>query len=232
MAVRRRRAKPQAAARRKTKRGPDAPLGKTRDRLVEAARTLLEEGGYGAASVQAIADRVGVSAGALYRHFPSKAELFVEVFRDTAKRDLAAVDDAAARGSCVERLEAAVANHARRALRHRRLAWALLHEPVDPLVDAERLVYRRTYCRHMAGLLRQAIAAGEIPDQNVEFSAAAVVGAIAESLVGPLSPIAGQIASEDEIVATLVRFCRRSVGAADADGRLPLLARLSENEDS
>jgi AcrR family transcriptional regulator len=187
----------------------------TRARLVEAARALLEEGGYAATSVLAVADRAGVSAGALYRHFPSKAELFVEVLRDNAQRDLAAVDEAAAAGSCVERLEAAIATHARRALRSRRLAWALLHEPVDPLVDAERLVYRRKYCRHMAGLLRQAIAAGEIPDQNAELSAAALVGACAESLVGPLSPVSGGAAAEDEIVATLVRFCRRSIGAAD-----------------
>src|SRR5215470_20276520 len=116
------------------------------------------------------------------------------------------MNEAAAAGGCVERLEAAVATFARRALRHRRLAWALVYEPVDPLVDAERLVYRRTYCRHMAGLLRQGIAAGEIPEQNVEFSAAALVGAIAEALVGPLSPVAGQIAPEEEIIATLVRF--------------------------
>ena len=67
----------------------------------------------------------------------------------------------------------------------------------------------------MAALLRAGIAAGEIPDQNAELSAAAVVGAIAESLVGPLSPVAGQIASDEELIATLVRFCRRSVGAAD-----------------
>jgi AcrR family transcriptional regulator len=200
---------------RRAARAAASPLS-TRERLVTAARELLEEGGYAAASVQAIADRVGVSAGALYRHFASKAELFVDVFRDAAKRDLAAIDDAAAAGACIERLEAAVVAHARRALRRRRLAWALLYEPVHPLVDAERLVYRRTYCRHMAGLLRQAIAAGEIPDQNVELSAAALVGAIAESLVGPLSPVAGQVASEGEIIATLVRFCRRSVGAPDA----------------
>jgi AcrR family transcriptional regulator len=188
----------------------------TRVRLVDAGRSLLEEGGYAAASVQAIADRAGVAAGALYRHFPSKAELFVEVFRDAAKRDMTAIDAAAASGGCIERLEAAVAAHARAALRHRRLAWALLYEPVDPLVDAERLVYRRTYCRHMAGLLRQGIAAGEIPDQDVEFSAAALVGAVAESLVGPLSPVAGQTVAEEDIVATLVRFCRRSIGAADS----------------
>ena len=196
-------------------RSRPAPAGSTRERLIHSARKLLEEGGYAAASVQAIAERTGVAAGALYRHFPSKAELFVEVFRDAAKRDLAAMREAASASGCVERLEAAVATFAQRALRHRRLAWALVYEPVDPRVDEERLVYRREYCRHMAALLREGIAAGEIPDQNAELSAAAVVGAIAESLVGPLSPIAGQITADEDLIATLVRFCRRSVGAGD-----------------
>jgi len=213
---------------RRRRRAPRSRVA-TRARLVAAARALLEEGGYGAASVQAIADRAGVAAGAMYRYFPSKAALFVEVFRDAARRDLAAVDEAAVADGCIERLEAAVAAHARGALRHRRLAWALLHEPVDAAVDAERLVYRRTYCRHMAALLRQAIAAGEIPEQNVEFTAAALVGAIAEALVGPLSPVAGQVASEGEIIATLVRFCRRSIGAPDAATlrRVPRVGRRS-----
>ena len=193
-----------------------APAAGTRERLLQAASELLDEGGYAAASVQAIADRAGVSAGALYRHFPSKAELFVQVFRDSAQRDLAAVDEAAAAVGCLERLDAAVATHARRALGRRRLAWALLHEPVDPLVDAERLVYRRRYCRQMAGLLRQAIAAGELPEQDVELCAAALVGAIAEALVGPLSPLAGKSADLEETIAGLVRFCRRSVGASGA----------------
>jgi len=207
-----------AVKRRPRSRGPraQAPGAGTRERLLQAAGELLEEGGYAAASVQAIADRAGVSAGALYRHFASKALLFVQVFRDSAQRDLAAVDEAAAAGGCLERLEAAVATHARRALGRRRLAWALLHEPVDPLVDAERLVYRRKYCRQMAGLLRQAIAAGELPEQDVELCAAALVGAIAEALVGPLSPFAGRSADVEQTIAELVRFCRRGVGAPEA----------------
>ena len=109
----RRRARPRAA--------PDRPTASTRDRLVYAARKLLEEGGYAAASVQAIAERAAVATGALYRHFPSKAELFVDVFRDAAKRDLVAMREAASAGRCVERLEAAVATFARGALRHARL---------------------------------------------------------------------------------------------------------------
>ena len=105
-----------------------------------------------------------------------------------------------------------------RALHNRRLAWALVYEPVDPIVDTERLVYRRNYCRDMAALLREGIAAGEFPDENPDLTAAAIVGAIAETLVGPLSPIGGTTASEDELVAGLVRFCRRAIGVAPVRG--------------
>jgi AcrR family transcriptional regulator len=197
----------------KKKRRAIAAEGGTRERLVRAAREVLERGGYATASVMAIAERAGVSAGALYRHYPSKAELFVEVFRAAADGELSALGSAAtAKQTCAERLEAVVAAYARRALHNRRLAWALVYEPVDPLVDAERLVYRRNYCRGMAALLREGIAAGEFPDENPDLTAAAIVGAIAETLVGPLSPIGGETSSEEDIVAGLVRFCRRAIG--------------------
>jgi AcrR family transcriptional regulator len=186
----------------------------TRERLVRAARELVEEGGYAAAPVTAIAARAGVSAGALYRHFPSKPELFVELFRETADREVAAMGEAAAGpGTVVERIEAVVTTFAAHALHNRRLAWALVYEPVDPLVDAERLAYRRDYCERMAGLLRLGIAGGELPDQDADLTAAALVGGIAEALVGPLSPVPGGTASEDEIVAALCTFCRRAAGA-------------------
>ena len=67
-----------------------------RERLLRAARELIEEGGYGAASVVAIAGRAGVAAGTLYRHFDSKEELFVEVFRSVCDREVQAMEAAAA----------------------------------------------------------------------------------------------------------------------------------------
>ena len=54
------------------------------------------------------------------------------------------------------------------------------------------------------------MAAGELAPQNVELSAAALVGALGEALVGPLSPIADHI-DADALVADLVSFCLRSV---------------------
>jgi AcrR family transcriptional regulator len=173
---------------------------------------LLEEGGYAATSVQAIAERAGVATGALYRHYPSKAELFVDVFREAANQDLAAMQQAAAGGNCIQRLEAAIATFARRALSNRTRAWALVYEPVDPPVDAERLVHRRAYCQEMTALLRAGIAAAEIPEQDAELSSAALIGAIAEALVGPLSPVEQSCEPVEEVVQQIVRFCRQSVG--------------------
>ncbi len=187
----------------------------TRERLLQAAQELIEEGGYGGASVIAIAERAGVAAGTLYRHFSSKEELFVEVFRAVCDREVRAMQ-AAAEGlpdSPVERIETVLATFAMRALRRPRLAWALLAEPVDPLVDAERLAYRERYAAMVAERLRAGIEAGELPAQNVELTAAALVGGCGEALVGPLSPLAGTKPPTAEIVAALRTFVRRAVGA-------------------
>ncbi len=189
----------------------------TRERLLRAARELIEDGGYSAASVAAIADRAGVAAGTLYRHFASKEDLFVDVFRTVCDREVQAMRSAAERmpaeASHVDRLETVLATFAQRALRRPRLAWALLAEPVDPLVDAERLAYRERYSEMTAEALRSGIAAGEIPEQNVELTAAALVGGCGEALVGPLSPLAGAKPSSQEIVDALRQFVRRAVGA-------------------
>jgi AcrR family transcriptional regulator len=196
-------------------------LPDTRGRLLEAARELIEEGGYGTASVIAIAERAGLAAGTLYRHFGSKQELFVEVFRTVCDREVRAMQAAAQAmppaATHVERLETVFATFAERALRRRRLAWALLAEPVDPLVDAERLAYRERYAALVASVLRAAIAAGELPEQTVELTAAALVGGCGEALVGPLAPVAPRV-DVDEVLIALRTFVRRAAGAAERVG--------------
>lgn len=186
----------------------------TRERLLSAAREIVEAEGYGAASVIAVAGRAGVATGTLYRHFPSKAELFAELFRVVCEHEVdAGRAAAAAGGSPVERLETVIATFAERALRNPRLAWALIAEPVDPLVDVERLAYRRRYAELITELLRDGIAAGEIPAQRAELTAAALVGGTGEALVGPLSPLSPERPATPELLAALRTFVRRAVGA-------------------
>jgi len=190
----------------------EARRHETRERIVDAAHELIAVGGYREAQVAAVAERAGAATGTFYRHFPSKSELFAEVFRRASQREVDATRAAgeAAGARAVDRLAAAVAAFARRALRGRRLAWALLAEPVDPAVEAERLVYRRAYAAVFEEILRAGLDAGELPPQNVELTAAALVGALGEALVGPLSPVAGDV-DPDALVADLVAFSMRSV---------------------
>jgi AcrR family transcriptional regulator len=54
----------------------------TRERLLAAARRLFGERGYEATSIESVLDASGVARGALYHHFPSKAELFDAVLAD------------------------------------------------------------------------------------------------------------------------------------------------------
>ena len=194
-----------------------ATTGTTRERLLAAAQSLIEEGGYGAASVVAIAERAGVASGTLYRHFPSKEELFAEVFRSVCAREERAMRAAArelAPGSpAAERLAHVLATFARRALRNPRLAWALIAEPVDPLVDAERLAYRSRYAAVIAEGLRAGIATGELPEQDAELTAAALVGGCGEALVGPLAPAGAAVVDPEALVSALRTFVSRAVGA-------------------
>ena len=197
----------------------------TRERLLRAARELIDEGGCGATSVLAIAERAGVAAGTLYRHFASKEELFVEVFRDVCDREdraiAAAVQQLGEPSTAIDVVQRIVGTFAERALGNRRLAWALLAEPVDPRVDAERLAYRARSTERIAAVLARGIEAGEIPAQNVSLTAAAVVGACGEALVGPLSPLGEERPGAGEVVASLRVFVRRAVGAAEPVGSSP-----------
>jgi len=190
----------------------EARRAQTRAAIVRAAHELIAHGGYREAQVAAVAARAGVATGTVYRHFPSKAELFAEVFRRASQREVDATRAAAeaAAGPAQLQIAAAAEAFARRALRGRRLAWALLAEPVDPAVEVERLAFRRAYAANFAELLRGGVVAGELPAQNVELVAAALVGALGEALVGPLSPVAPDV-DPDAFVADLVAFCLRSV---------------------
>jgi AcrR family transcriptional regulator len=168
----------------------------TRERLLLAAHELVETGGYASASVAAVADRAGVAAGTLYRHFSSKAELFAELFRAVCDREAAAME-------AEDDVEEVLVTFSERALRNPRLAWALIAEPVDPLVDAERLAYRRRYAAHLAGLLE------DRGDPSPELTAAALVGGVAEALVGPLAPTGRP---DPELLDDLRAFVRRAIG--------------------
>jgi len=54
----------------------------TRHRLLDGAAEVIRERGFGAASVEAIAEAAGFSRGAFYSNFETKEQLFVELLHD------------------------------------------------------------------------------------------------------------------------------------------------------
>ena len=193
-----------------------------RERIVAAAREQVAEGGYASASVQAVARRAGVATGSVYRHFPSKAALFAEVFRRASQRELDLVIALTANEGLrpSERVAAAVEAFSRRALAGPTMAYALLAEPVDPVVEAERLRFRRGYRDAFKRALEDGIAAGEFREHDTELAAAAIVGALGEALLGPLSPASNgrsEPKHHDALVANLVQFCLNATTKENAD---------------
>ncbi|MGM0451507.1 MAG: TetR/AcrR family transcriptional regulator, partial [Pseudomonadota bacterium] len=155
----------------------------TRQRILDTTHQLVAEGGFGAASVARVAEKSGVAIGSVYRHFESKSDLFAEVFRRATEIEVNRVSEALDTTSPAdEALASALNAFARRAIRAPTMAWALIAEPVDPLVDEERLRYRQAYAELFEQTLARGMREGCFrPDQNPRLSSAATVGAIAEA---------------------------------------------------
>lgn len=186
-----------------------ARLDAQRDAILAAAAELLAERGYAGCSVAAVADRAGIATGSVYRHFPGKAELVVELFRGVVSREVAAVREAAALpGDPVQRVVAVFETFAKRALKAPRRAYALLAEPVDPPIEAERIVFRRVFRDLVAEHIAEGVRTGLLPAQDAAFTAAALVGAATEMLVGPLTT--------NDSAGELRPFILRAIGSRNA----------------
>lgn len=186
-------------------------LAENRERILRSARELVAQGGFRMASITAVAEAAGMSTGAIYRYFPSKAELFVEVLNSAVNYEcqvLNAIVDG--EGSATARLRAAVESFVQRALKGPHLAYAFIAEPADPEVEAARLVCRRQFGDVFKRVLRQGMASGEFPKQSVDVSAACIVGAFTEALVRPVQT-AGPPKPGQAMVKSIVDFCERAV---------------------
>ncbi len=170
-----------------------------RAEIVAAVVELARERGPEAITTQAIADRVALTHGALFRHFADKEAIWGAVF-DWVQHDLgAAIDEAfASGGGPVEILERVFIAHARFVARYPGAPRILYHA----LQDAERTpTHERVrtmvaaYTKRVAACLRTARDAGELspaldPQIGATFFVATLQGlAVQRSLLGGESGI-------------------------------------------
>jgi AcrR family transcriptional regulator len=196
-------------------------LAARHDAILTAARALASEGGIAAVQVAPVAERAGIAAGTVYRYFPSKTALVAELVTALAQSEIAALSKAAdAAPGPLSALAAAVATFGMRALSDRRLAFALIAEPVDRDVDDARVKYRKALAGAFEARIRAAVAGGHLPDQDPPAAAPALVGALIEGLIGPLAPqTSDDPAKRRAAVQTLTLFALRALGVVDARAR-------------
>ncbi|HEY0974347.1 MAG TPA: TetR/AcrR family transcriptional regulator [Solimonas sp.] len=189
-------------------------LASNRERILVTARRLIAAGGYREAQIAAVAAEAGMSTGMIYRYFPSKAELFVEVLTAAVGHEIELLKTIArGPGTAEQRLYSAVECFTRRALTGPNLAYAFIAEPAEPEVDVARIRVRQQLGDVFKTILKQGIAAGEFPAQDLDASAACIVGAYTEALVGPIAPRAARIADRDRLTRSICEFCVRAVSA-------------------
>ncbi|MBI4275269.1 MAG: TetR/AcrR family transcriptional regulator [Rhizobiales bacterium] len=196
-------------------------LAARHDAIMAAAQSVAAEGGMAAVQVAPVAERAGIAAGTVYRYFPSKTDLVAALVAAIAEREIAAVKKAAdAAPGPLSALAAAIATFAMRALRDRRLAWAMIAEPVDAATEAVRLSYRTALAGEWERRIDAAIERALLPAQDAKLAAAALVGALLEGLIGPLAPPStGDSAMAREAAQTLTLFSLRALGVVDARAR-------------
>ena len=191
-----------------------------REALLRAARSLIATDGFAAATVAAIAARGPASVGSVYSYFDSRDRLLAEVFRSAAGHeiDIVRAAVAAAGRPAPQRLGALIHTFAGRALQGRRMAWSLLFEPVSPAVEAERLIYRRSYTELLEQIVRAGLADGDFAPQDPALAASAVLGAVSEALIGWIRPDSPEPTAEAQARALdgIRLFCFRALGATDS----------------
>jgi AcrR family transcriptional regulator len=194
-------------------------LAARHDAIVAAARAIAAEQGLGAVQIALVAERAGIAAGTVYRYFPAKTDLVEALIEAVSARELGAFRKAAdAAPGPLSALAAGLITFTARALRHRRLAWAVSAEPVDAAVDRLRLAARRALAAEVEARIRAAIAGGHLPEQDAVVAAAALVGLLLEGLIGPLAPPA-DASKARENVQTLTLLALRALGVVDARAR-------------
>lgn len=141
----------------------------------------------------AAAAAAGTAVGTFYRYFPTKADLCAALVAEVSARELDVIGSICdADGPPSRRLHDAVATFAKRALRNRRLAYAMIAEPVEAAVDGARLEWRRRIGEALARVIAEGVGDGSFRAVDPALAAACTVGAFMEALVGPLSPAAAR----------------------------------------
>ena len=159
---------------------------RSRKRIVDAARQVFFEQGFERANLDEVARRAGLAKGTIYRHFESKAELYVEILAQNAdtfvERMTRVIDPRVPAADQIRHLARFYFDHYTTQLEYFRIFWAidnqrLIGQLPPNLVALVTDVWKRALLL-LAGVIERGVASGEFEPCDPWLSASVVwVGA-------------------------------------------------------
>jgi AcrR family transcriptional regulator len=149
----------------------DAAILARREEILETATELFAQCGFSDAVTQALADRLGVGKGTIYRHFPTKQELFLAAadrvmrkLQEQVNSNIAGIDDG------LQQIERGIATFLSFFAEHPSFVELLIQERAY-FKDRKRptyFEYREVNIERWRQHYRQLIAAGRVREMPVE----------------------------------------------------------------
>jgi len=192
------------------------PAEERRAATVQAVVALAAEQNPAEITTTAIADRMGLTQGALFRHFPTKDAILEATMSWVSERLLANLDKAAARAATpAAALEAMFMTHIDFVAKHPgvpRMLFGELQRPGDTL--AKRMVQTliRQYDQRLRRLMEAGKAQGELDAQlDVDAAAGLFIGTIQGLVMRSL--LAGKVSHIRRDAPAVFAIYRRGIGA-------------------
>ena len=168
--------------------------------IIEAARNLIAAKGMNGVTIDAIAEEVGLTEGAIYRHFASKHQILSLLVDDIERNLLDTVESAQTEGSsAVDSLEHILEAHLSDVEGHRAVSFVVIAEAMGfdgtTLAPKVSLMFTR-YLELIQAVLDRGIREGSIrPDINANAAATTFFGLIqSTATLWALNGYAGQLA--------------------------------------
>lgn len=164
-------------------RSPDKMTGEVRKAdLLEAALSIFSDKGYDGATLQDIADRIGILKGSLYYYYQSKEDILYDVLKMVHDEHLANVRMLMQKpGTPMRKLHALLAGHAAFVCANLERATVFVHEmnrlPLERqvVIHGSDPPYQRVFRRAIA----EAQKSGEVaPELNAKLAALWILGSL------------------------------------------------------
>jgi AcrR family transcriptional regulator len=166
-----------------------------RTQIADAARSVAVKYGSEHVTVRRIAKEIGVSEGALYRHFRSKHDILSLMVERMQEDIVGGIKEGAAGQTPLGILEGALRNHMSSIEQRRSVSFQVIAEIIslgDKELNRQASEALDSYAGHIRDLLSEGIEAGEIrkdvdPEKAATLITAAIQGLVSRWALGNYS---------------------------------------------